>query len=269
MQIEPASIFPLVNVANYFTASPHCIWGPRTMPDFEFIYVIQGEFSFAAGQKKEKLIEGDLLIIYPEEKHTFVHTGDGSNPGVISCLHSEPVREAKWSEGNMRFSISPKRVTKILPENREHLRALFASCAKYYNESGFLALEKAASVCREIWLILFELWSFGDGAGHSEKMKAMLGWIHLHIREEITRDMLATHSGVTPQYVSELFTRETGFSPTQYIARKRMQLAYRLLSEKGRSIREVSQFVGMSDPYYFSRVFKKVFGVPPSNVGQG
>jgi AraC-like DNA-binding protein len=46
-----------------------------------------------------------------------------------------------------------------------------------------------------------------------------------------------------------------------------MQLAYRYLRDEGASVKEVATRVGFDDPFYFSRVFKRVMCRTPGSVG--
>ena len=66
-------------------------------------------------------------------------------------------------------------------------------------------------------------------------------------------------------YVSSLFKKEMGLSVTEYITACRMQRAAELLhSRPDSSLTAVSEQVGYTDPYYFSRCFKRYYGVTPS-----
>lgn len=68
-------------------------------------------------------------------------------------------------------------------------------------------------------------------------------------------------------YLKRLFKKETGVSPIEYLTQKRIAYSKQLLegrSERTLTIKEIAGMVGYSDPYYFSRVFKKVTGKSPS-----
>lgn len=71
-------------------------------------------------------------------------------------------------------------------------------------------------------------------------------------------------------YVRKLFKKETGATPHEYLLHERMKLAQGLIlggmsnrySEY--TVSQIAEACGYSDPLYFSRVFKKYFGVAPS-----
>ena len=71
-------------------------------------------------------------------------------------------------------------------------------------------------------------------------------------------------------YIRKLFKKEIGVSPAEYLLKERMALASQLLSSgisnrfSHYSISQVAEACGYSEPLYFSRVFKKYFGVAPS-----
>jgi len=61
-----------------------------------------------------------------------------------------------------------------------------------------------------------------------------------------------------------LFEKWVGESPQQFHTRCRIDEARRLLNQDNLSISEIALRVGFHDPRYFSRVFKQVSGMPPS-----
>jgi AraC-like DNA-binding protein len=69
---------------------------------------------------------------------------------------------------------------------------------------------------------------------------------------------------VSADHLRRQFRRETGLSPVRYVQEKRIAEAKRLLGVAGFSVKEASYQTGFQDPYYFSRLFKKIVGKPPS-----
>lgn len=71
----------------------------------------------------------------------------------------------------------------------------------------------------------------------------------------------------SPGYMRKLFQKSTGYTPLQYLTIKRVEYAKNLLDvHNGAEIKIniIAKMVGFEDPYYFSRVFKKVTGIYPS-----
>jgi two-component system, response regulator YesN len=118
----------------------------------------------------------------------------------------------------------------------------------------------------------------GRGAAPSELYRALTAgrtgpsrltvrareYILKHFHEpDLRLDALSQHLGVTPNYLSALFCRETGKSFREYLALARVEAAKRLLAGSSLRIREVGEMVGYVNIEHFSRVFKKLTGVPP------
>jgi methylphosphotriester-DNA--protein-cysteine methyltransferase len=67
-----------------------------------------------------------------------------------------------------------------------------------------------------------------------------------------------THGEAMPPY------KELGVTPTQFLHRERMFRAYRYIRDQWISVKEAAAQVGFDDPFYFSRVFKRIFKRAPS-----
>lgn len=89
-------------------------------------------------------------------------------------------------------------------------------------------------------------------------------YIRHHFTHELTVEMLAEHVGKTPNYFSHLFKREFGISFKEYVARLRIAKAKQLILQTNDLIYEISEKVGFSDYTYFTQVFKKIEGYPPT-----
>ncbi|WP_372638331.1 helix-turn-helix domain-containing protein [Cohnella sp.] len=86
--------------------------------------------------------------------------------------------------------------------------------------------------------------------------------------ESIALSELAKHAGVSKQHLIYLFKQETGFPPIEYFLRMKMQRAARLLDLTDLGIKQIAASVGLSDPYYFSRLFKQMMGLSPTKYRQ-
>lgn len=74
---------------------------------------------------------------------------------------------------------------------------------------------------------------------------------------------IAKEFNVTPQYLSNLFKNETGYTVVGYLLDERIKVAKRLLAEKDLKILQISEMVGYPNPSYFSKTFKRLVGRTP------
>jgi two-component system response regulator YesN len=109
----------------------------------------------------------------------------------------------------------------------------------------------------------------------SDIVSKAIAYIEEHFSEEsLTLQHTARSICANPSYLSHIFKKETGKSFTEYLSDLRLDRAMEMLREVppeglvSLKIIDVSQSVGYSDPYYFSKCFKKKFHIVPSKVIQ-
>lgn len=87
------------------------------------------------------------------------------------------------------------------------------------------------------------------------------------IEKEYSSDLnvsaLAKAAGTSQSNLYVLFRKEFGISPIAYLNRFRLSVAAQMLSETDLSISDVGAKTGIDDPLYFSKLFKKTYGVSP------
>ena len=84
-----------------------------------------------------------------------------------------------------------------------------------------------------------------------------------NLQEPLRLEDFASEAGMSVSHFSELFRVQTGQSPMAYFIHIRMRYACRLLDLSQQPVKAVAAECGYRDPYYFSRVFKKVMGISP------
>jgi len=90
-----------------------------------------------------------------------------------------------------------------------------------------------------------------------------VAYIQRHHARDLSRHEIAAHVGVSENYLTQIFHREFGLSPWEYLHRYRVERAKALLRDTDESITSVAALVGFGDPAYFSRVFRKLEGCAP------
>ncbi|SET97919.1 AraC family transcriptional regulator [Paenibacillus sp. NFR01] len=98
----------------------------------------------------------------------------------------------------------------------------------------------------------------------SRYVEECLHFLHAHYNENVTVEMMSASLKLDRKYLSALFKRSVGLPPQQYLLNYRMAKACELLAETRCTVGEISRSVGYQDPLLFSRMFKKVKQVSPS-----
>ena len=88
-------------------------------------------------------------------------------------------------------------------------------------------------------------------------------------KEDISLENLAEIVHVSPSYLSKLFRKKTGINISTYLQKVRVEHAKMLLKSSNMKTYEIAEAVGIFDPVYFSRMFKKVTGLKPKEYRAG
>lgn len=89
-------------------------------------------------------------------------------------------------------------------------------------------------------------------------------YIDDHFSEDIGLNDVSKEVAISPQYFSSIFKEEMGMNFVEYLRTKRIEVAKDLLKQKQLSVKEICYEIGYNDPNYFSRLFKKIVGVSPT-----
>ena len=103
------------------------------------------------------------------------------------------------------------------------------------------------------------------GSETAVRVERCIAYMVQHLDRPLQVATLAEQARVSPSHFFALFKRRIGSAPMDYFTRLRMQRACRLLEDTGLSIKEISSKLGYDDQFYFSRVFKSINGIAPSD----
>ena len=97
----------------------------------------------------------------------------------------------------------------------------------------------------------------------AELYSAAVAIMHQNLSGRLSATQIAEQCGMSVSTMQKLFLRYTGMGMMNYYTSLRMRHARQLL-EKGRSVKEVGMLLGYNDQNYFSTVYRRYFGEPPS-----
>ena len=103
-----------------------------------------------------------------------------------------------------------------------------------------------------------------ESGSMKEIVRKVMDYIDANYFEELSLKSLAEQYSVENSYLSRCFKQEAGMNLTQYSTGLRMKQAERYMEEGTANLTEIAFMVGYDDYGYFNRVFKKHFGISPS-----
>ena len=143
-----------------------------------------------------------------------------------------------------------------------HIHRLSSSFAKKIEELYSLesSLELQKEMIRKYCMLVKE---------HSlKKYSNLIGRVITLISYDLTADLSLKHiaevMNVNASYLSAAFKKECGKTLTAYVNSKRMEMASFILSHSNKQIQTVAEECGILDMNYFIKLFKKQFGLTPT-----
>ncbi len=104
----------------------------------------------------------------------------------------------------------------------------------------------------------------GVPSGESNLIHHTRAFVKHRVDEKITLAQMAANAGCSIPTLTRQFNKHLGCSPMQWVLRYKMEHAAELLRSTGLRVDEIGERVGISDAYYFSRIFKKIKNLSPS-----
>ena len=100
--------------------------------------------------------------------------------------------------------------------------------------------------------------------GISTLAQEIKSYIDKHIEDDITISDIAKAFGYSKQHIVRLFKESFTLTPAKYILQSRLEKSLDLLSESRLAVNEIAEQCGFKDLNYFSRQFKKSYGISPT-----
>lgn len=100
------------------------------------------------------------------------------------------------------------------------------------------------------------------------KARKIMNYIHTDYRSKITSKEIEEKFETSYDYINKIFFKMTGQTISNFINIVRIQKARQLIETSSLKYSEIAYFVGIDDPYYFSKLFKKYTGLTPSQYSE-
>lgn len=237
-------------------------WGPGVRDHYIIHYVLGGKGRFHVNGQTYTLKEQDGFLICP---NTIVHyEADKEDPwsycwaGFHGLKAEHYLKHANLSPGTPVFTCDK------MHEIRECFSRMIST--KNLGKSKEIIL---LGLLYEFLGILIES-SAGNGTADNSTsrkesyVKKAVEFIAMNYSRKISVAEIAHHVGIDRSYLYSLCEEYLNASPQKFIINYRMNKACELMINKALTIGDISRSIGYDDPLVFSKVFKKVKGVSPS-----
>ena len=255
-----------VTDAGYFPAADqHFVERPRGAATTLIILCLAGRGWIKVGSQHREISAGHLAWLPADQPHSYGALAE--EPWTIVWVHFTGDEIAAWGEflgmtagGFVPLTLPDDRLDEIALD--QVYAALERGFAPIHLVAAAAALRHSFSQVRRTGGLPREARSAHDRVAASIEMLRH-DWQRPRRLEE-----LATAAKVSVTHYSSLFRRQTGFSPIDYLIRLRVRHACHLLDTSQLSVAQIAEGAGYDDPYYFTRLFRRVMGCSPRRYRQ-
>jgi len=272
----------LVSV-HYFEFAKDFIFEGENHDFWEFLYVDKGEVEVMAGTTGYKLKQGDIIFHEPNEFHSvWANRKVAPNVIVISFTCQSP---------------SMSKFRKSLFFLQDYERNLLAECIKYakltfrppfgdYERHDLIPLEDIPLGSEQMLKIYLELLLLSLASrqhslpisnrlstkakerSEDEIVKRTFKYLQDHLQEDVSLEDICRHLNISQTHLITLFKEKVGMGVIRHFKTEKIEYAKRLIRERDMNFTEISEHLGYSSIHTFSRHFKKLTDMTPTEYAK-
>lgn len=255
----------VVHSMGYFPkADGHFIERTSGCGEYLLIYCTKGEGWFVLDNKKYIVPENHFFILPAEQSHQYGSSDQA--PWSIYWAHFKGVKASYIS----------KQLPGVIPIEMDNNSRIGDRIAFFDELLNVLESETDEATVNYVNLSFNHLMSsflyvktYRDAKYAQRKaentffISLATHYMNENIENKLTLSDLASQFGYSESYLYRLFFKETQYAPMNYFLHLKIERACQLLLNTNMKINQVALKLGFDDPYYFSRIFKKIAGSSP------
>ncbi len=255
---------------------------PGESHDFwEFLCVDKGEVNVLADKKPHVLKKGEIIFHKPNEFHNVNSNGlIAPNLVVISFSCASPSMSF-FEEKVLQISDSERLLLAQIIQEAKHVfdgrlddpyqeelikakQPAFAGeqLIRLYLEQLLIQLIRryTIGIPSQNTLLVKSIKQKADG----ELFEQIQKYMETHIRETLTIEQICKNNSIGRSQLQKLFRSKSGYGAIEYFSRLKVDLAKQMIRENHYNFTQIADALGFSSIHYFSRQFKQITGMTPS-----
>lgn len=233
---------------------------PYGRRDYHILYITEGVCFVTVGGVEIAAKAGNAIFFFPGESHDYRFSGEIATTSCYLHFSGEAPKTLLSSVAS-----SGKRV--FFVGKSETIEELFRKTEQEYMLSLPFAQETARGYLLAILSLLLRKISFFETEAQSasvEKITSVCRYMQTVLADDLPIRDFARICHLSESRFTHLFREIIGMSPVNYLIELRMNRARELLKYTPLPVNEIALSVGIANPYYFSRLFKKHTGTSPT-----
>lgn len=251
----------ITDIGYYPSALHHNRKRESGIEQYILIYCVNGQGWYKLNGKRYEISADECFVLPAGTPHEY--GSSESNPWTIYWIHFKG--EFASFYGN-KFS----KPTSIPPGRLSRINELLGIFEDIYSalSSGY-SIENLEFATSALYYFLGSIkynktYQGQGGDGESSTIEMAIKYMRENIEKPISLLDLCEYVGYSESHFTAIFKRETRQTPINYMIQLRVQTACQLLDLTDMKVNQLCYKVGINDPYYFSKLFKRVVGVSPS-----
>jgi AraC-like DNA-binding protein len=262
---EPESELLVLFAGESQTMPSHQL-GPKVYDYYLMHHIIDGKGHFTCEGQRFELKAGDSFMITPEQLVSYVSNEDEPwyyrwiaftgprAPEIVALSGIAPLQPIVHCDRHRHIAVIYRQVQNAFRQKKAGL---------HLKVNGYLHLLLAAygeALAPKITSFSSE----ADSENHQLVQQA-IHYLSTQYAEPITIEGMAASLGYNRAYLSRVFKRHTQVTPVTFLLKLRVDKARLLLRERLElTVEQIAASVGFHDPLYFSKQFRRLYGVSPT-----
>lgn len=262
------SALHITDIGYYPSARHHFRERNEALGQFIFIYCVEGRGWYRIGDTRYDVSNGQFFILPNDRPHAY--GSDDECPWTIYWIHFNGALAPHYAAGmHTPHIITPARNSRISDRIAIFEEIFFTLKAGFSIENLHYALSLLHHFLGSLrYIRQYRLaGASSDEASHYDSDSICMSAIKFmkeNLERHITLAQLADFTGYTPNHFSTIFKRTVGHAPISFFNLIKMQSACQMLDSTDMNINQIAAKLGFDDTYYFTRLFTKIMGMPPT-----
>lgn len=270
LETDPmGSALHITDIGYYPKARHHYRERRDKLGQFVLIYCVEGRGWYRIGDTRHDVGSGQFFILPPDKPHAY--GSDDTEPWTIYWIHFRGTLAGQYASGLS----SPHSITSAPDSRISDRRALFEEIF-YTLKSGYNIenLRYALSLFHHYLGSLRYIRQYREAGAATGKPSqatataaacdAAIRYMKENLERHLTLSDIASFTGYTPNHFSAIFRRTVGYAPMAYYNLIKIQNACQMLDTTDMHVNQIAAKLGFNDTYYFSRIFSRIMGMPPT-----